>query len=1548
MRKKRGITAVGFGVLFLGLLMGGSMKARAEAPLTLGNLPEIAVNGGTIVSAEAGTVYYADTEAGGVFCTQNGETVQITGDEVAGLNLNGSLLSYITEEDGSYVIRERDLDSGAERDLYRSETEISQLYRSSEQELYFLTDGAVTAYDLESQTEERYADGEITSFIPVQDGYFYTKESRLPDAALYYNGRLLKEHVSSYYINKDRLILTQDGFTYQITLSDLANGKDPEAQIRIYEAEETSGIAVQTAEEARCTYEADNADVVSTYVQTRTRASAPQKVTSGYETASKRQKNMVKRIRQMTEIQWTPLEDIIGWDADYVFHKGTTYTGLPYGQPIDGVFVPWSTSLSGFIKAVNDIQSKMYTDYSDYATTRAPYYSSDCSAFVSWAWNLTGRRTTSSLPTYGDKIDSSSIYNIQIGDAFVYPGNHTAIVSDIGYNADGTIVYIDIAEQTPPQTQVIRYGTGGRYTLAYLQTKYWNGGYTLYRLKTQYSVTYTHDCAVPIDDSCDNCSLLKAPPVISVKQTGSSTVRFQWNPVPEAYAYGVLRSTSRYGTYTLMDIVGSDRLYYDDSDIKAGTTYYYKVYGLAYKNGTWIEGDVSDSLTISTIETPKNLKVEAETDTSLKLTWDAASGADMYGILRSESRDGTYQWLVATNQTSYIDTNCAEGKFYYYKVYAAAGSGTEWVNSDCTEPVSGKSAVGTVKDLTVATDSSAGTANLSWTAVPGAFGYGILRSEKENGTYTWISNAGENRYTDRNLNTSKTYYYKVFVLEYDGSAWIRGNESAATQAYFMKAPQVNVKMTEASVDLNWGEVDGAEIYAVLRADKVNGTYEWLGAAYGTSYSDVSGSPGKDYYYKVYGARSLNGVWSNGDVSAAVIGVRTFGSVSGLKSSYGEGIRAVKLTWNAMDHAAMYGVLRSDKVGGPYEWLGAVNGTSFTDENLQPGKTYYYKVYATAVYGGTWYNGANGAAVSGSVLAAPKNVQVTSWKGNALAVSWNTVPGADYYEVYVSQQENGTLVKAGAVQENQFVYGNLKPDDVRYFVIQSVCMVDGKRGIGGFSGYAKGTVELGIPENLAAGPGGENYSVKITWNAVTGAEVYGILRAESENGTYQWIGMTGAASYTDAGLDAQKTYYYKVYAARIVKGEWENSSNSEAVSGRVCPGPDGLQVHAESTSALRLTWNAVPGASAYVVYQAANGSLIQRGIASGTEYIDQGLIFGTDYVYVIQSMVYVDGRWALGGTGNYAGGTPQIRKVDQVSASVNAVNGAVQLTWNASDPNAVYGILRSEQENDGYQWLGVVNGSVYEDLTAHAQKTYYYKVYGTINSGGMWYNGESSDPLPVQIPRTAQSVGIDVSYHNGAIDWNAVAQTEVSFAMIRIGYRRNADGALIEDVRAAENLRGALNAGLNVGVYFFSTAVNVQEAQEEAQWVLNYISRYNVTYPVAYDCEGYGDATSRMYQAGLTATQRTDHAVAFMDMIRQAGYEPLMYGSKYHLVNSWEISRLESAYPIWVAQWPSQVPVYPNLGQSTYDRVHKMWQYTDRGTISGVRGNVDINICYDGS
>lgn len=224
------------------------------------------------------------------------------------------------------------------------------------------------------------------------------------------------------------------------------------------------------------------------------------------------QKNIVKRARQMTEIQWTPQKDIVGWGWGLTYQAGVTYKGLPYGQPVNASYVPWSTSLEGFLDAVNDPNSLMYTSYSS-SNKRAPYYSIDCSAFVSWAWNLSSRQSTHSIAQFATAISTSSYEDAQVGDCLNKYDVHVVLITDIGYDSTGTINSIEISESTVNSAtnyccQVVRYGSGGTQTLSEFTTKYFGNGYTLYRSKTRDSVTYEHSCAVPLEgDICAECGI---------------------------------------------------------------------------------------------------------------------------------------------------------------------------------------------------------------------------------------------------------------------------------------------------------------------------------------------------------------------------------------------------------------------------------------------------------------------------------------------------------------------------------------------------------------------------------------------------------------------------------------------------------------------------------------------------------------------------------------------------------------------------------------------------------------------------------------------------------------------------------------------------------------------------------------------------------------------------------------------------------------------------------------------------------------------------------
>ena len=230
---------------------------------------------------------------------------------------------------------------------------------------------------------------------------------------------------------------------------------------------------------------------------------------SGWDLASEGQRNIVRRAYQMTEIQWTPLADVTGWKDKFTFKAGTTYKGLPYSQPLKGKYVPYKASLEEFLAAVADPDSQLYQLYKDSQNGNIimPYYGTDCSGFVGWAWNVS-RGPTTSLPGYSTKL--SSYTDMQIGDGLIKVGKHATLITDITYDAAGNITNIEVCDAnayTSGSTKVY-WCQRKSYTTAKFVSKFMNDGYAVYRPKNYESVPYTHSCAVPLpEDSCAKCGL---------------------------------------------------------------------------------------------------------------------------------------------------------------------------------------------------------------------------------------------------------------------------------------------------------------------------------------------------------------------------------------------------------------------------------------------------------------------------------------------------------------------------------------------------------------------------------------------------------------------------------------------------------------------------------------------------------------------------------------------------------------------------------------------------------------------------------------------------------------------------------------------------------------------------------------------------------------------------------------------------------------------------------------------------------------------------------
>lgn len=193
--------------------------------------------------------------------------------------------------------------------------------------------------------------------------------------------------------------------------------------------------------------------------------------------------------------------------------------------------------------------------------------------------------------------------------------------------------------------------------------------------------------------------------------------------------------------------------------------------------------------------------------------------------------------------------------------------------------------------------------------------------------------------------------------------------------------------------------------------------------------------------------------------------------------------------------------------------------------------------------------------------------------------------------------------------------------------------------------------------------------------------------------------------------------------------------------------------------------------------------------------------------------------------------------------------------------------------------------------------------------------------------------IDVSSHNGEIDWNKVKESGVDGAMIRLGYRGYGDAMIVEDDYFQQNIAGAKDAGLKVGVYFFSQATTADEAIEEAEFVMDKIWGRGVTLPIAFDMEPFM-GNERFLNHDVKA--KTEMADAYLSVIHKFGYEPILYGNPTWLTNDVDISKL-TQYPIWLAH-------YTFSTEWPYD--FRMWQFTSQGRVKGIRGDVDLNLLFD--
>ena len=265
---------------------------------------------------------------------------------------------------------------------------------------------------------------------------------------------------------------------------------------------------------------------------------------------------------------------------------------------------------------------------------------------------------------------------------------------------------------------------------------------------------------------------------------------------------------------------------------------------------------------------------------------------------------------------------------------------------------------------------------------------------------------------------------------------------------------------------------------------------------------------------------------------------------------------------------------------------------------------------------------------------------------------------------------------------------------------------------------------------------------------------------------------------------------------------------------------------------------------------------------------------------------------------------------------------------ASDITEVYALKDDPQAGREY---GDILDDFYENITEQEEVVDEYGT-GLLSLPQGYTHADRFNGVIVQN-------GVDVSYYQKTIDWNAVKAEGIDFAFIRVGYRGYSQGTVNKDPKFDEYMQGAINAGIKVGVYIYSQAITTGEAVEEANYVSSQIGKYNVSFPVVIDYEYAsvnGSAGGRLYDANLSVQQATDICKAFCGRIADAGYTPMVYANKSMLENKIDASQITSKYLVWLAHYTNQ---------TSYQGKYNCWQYTSIGMINGISSRVDMDFWY---
>lgn len=756
----------------------------------------------------------------------------------------------------------------------------------------------------------------------------------------------------------------------------------------------------------------------------------------------------------------------------------------------------------------------------------------------------------------------------------------------------------------------------------------------------------------------------------------------------------------------------------------------------------------------------------------------------------------------------------------------------------------------------------------------------------------------------------------------DASLRMRAKESG-----ILPAPEtlVQEKITYQSVTLGWSAVQGAAGYQIEYGQK-EGDF----TVAGTTMADASSFQckglltGATYQFRVCALDETGRAGEYATVQVQPCLKKTkFTSVTMPK------MQTVLLEWNKVAGAMNYELYRKSAGQEAYELLAVTAETSYTDETVTSGEKYFYQVRAIR-------------DVNGNIAAAPFSRQAEAALSsaalrfesceavNACAVklTWQADPTASGYYIYRSVKENGTFRKIKTITKNTIVSytdARIVPGKKFFYKICAYKQKEDKTiTMGDQSQAVQAMTQAEAPKLSAVNTNTSNRSISLVWEKSQNAAGYRIYRSMYPDKAFQKIKDLNSGTfvgYEDRSVIPGGTYYYRIKAI-YVNGTYKGlSAPGVSMEGSVEPAaPIGLTIAQTAEDTFQISWNLSIGAAGYNLYRSYAADKEYACIAQGiteTTYTDTGIQDGRTCYYRVSAV-------------GAAGEGMKCHAVSYQAGGISLNTRTLKLCVGATKPLKASVFAQTDVE-----WTSENTDIAQVDEEGNVTGIAYGTVRITASAG------EKSASATVSVTPGSKN-GIDVSRWQEDIDWTRVKNSGVEFAFLRISNHNLADYTF------ETKYQNAFSVGMPIGVYCYSRAKTVQEAEEEARVVLEILNGRKLDYPIAFDME---DAVHKV----KTMKKETLHQMihAFKNIVEDAGYQFVLYSYVTFLNSNLDRTKLDGI-DLWVARYRnvSLGTGYTGTGNIRY------WQYNSgqyKGSDSRVDGitketgelvSVDVNVEYE--